>query len=126
MILRRVPVGDLALVNGNFVFLQAGPEYTRQRLAARLKFFLGEWFLDRRLGIPYYRHVFVKNPNLDVVRRIFTTVITRCPGVLALTNLELDYNPSARTLGVSFHATVEGGEVRVNPGDPDFILDLQA
>lgn len=124
MIVRVIPAGDLALVNGNFVFLPPGPEYTRQKLAARLKFFLGEWFLDRRLGIPYYRHVFVKNPDMNVVRRIFTNVITRCPGVLALTKLELDHSPSERTLGVAFVATVEGGEVRVNPGDADFILNL--
>lgn len=124
MILRRIPAGDLALVNHTLVWV-TGPAYTRQRLAARLKSFLGEWFLDRRRGIPYYRHVFVRNPNLDVVRRIFTQVITRCPGVLALTSLELDYNPSARTLGVSFRATVEGGEtIIVSPGDPDFVLNL--
>lgn len=124
MILRTIPVGDLALVNGDLVFLQPGPEYTQQKLASRLKFFLGEWFLDRRLGIPYYRHVFVKSPDMNVVRRIFTDVITRCPGVLALTNLEFDYDPSERTLGVSFHATVEGGTIIVNPGDADFILQL--
>lgn len=126
MIVRTIPAGDLALVNGTFVWLQQGPEWVRQKLAQRLKMFLGEWFLDRRLGVPYFKHVFVSNPNLDQVRQMFRKVILGTPGVLSIEGdtITLDYNPTARSLGVSFAAICEAGKVTVNPGDPDFIISL--
>jgi hypothetical protein len=126
MIVRIIPAGDLALVGGTFVFLQPGPEYTRQKLAARLKFFLGEWFLDRRLGVPYFKHVFVRNPDLDVIRQMFRKVILGTAGVLGIVDdaITLTYDRVSRSLSVSFAALVEGGVVTVNPGDPDFIISL--
>lgn len=125
MIVRVIPAGDLALSEtGDLVWL-TGPAYIRQRISARLKFFLGEWFLDRRLGVPYFKHVFVKNPNMDTVRQVFRRVIAGTPGVLALNVLTVDYDPTARSLAVGFEATVEDGVIRVTSGDPDFIIALE-
>lgn len=128
MIIRIIPVGDIALFNGSYR-IDSGPEYTRTRLAARLKFFKGEYFLDTRKGVPYYDHVFVKNPNIDVVRTMFRRVILGTPGVLSLVgtpDIQIDYRPSLRAAAVGFHAKVEGGDVRVAVGDPDFIISLAA
>lgn len=128
MIVRVIPAGDIALVNGSYV-IETGAAYTRTRLAARLKFFKGEYFLDRRKGVPYYDHVFVKNPNIDVVRTLFRRVILGTPGVLSLRgtpDVQIEYNPAIRMAAVGFHAMVEGGEVRVALNDPDFIVSLQA
>lgn len=125
MITRIVPAGDIALVDGSYV-IDKGVHYTRTRLAARLQFFLGEYFLDRRLGVPYFRYVFVRNPNLDLIRLLYRRVITTCPGIVSLNKLELNYQPRARKLGVSFHATAEDGNIIVEPGDEQFIISLEA
>lgn len=127
MIVRKIPAGDLALDDtGNFVWLQSGPQYVRQKLSQRLKFFLGEWFLDRRLGVPYFRHVFVRNPDLDQVRQMFRKVILGTRGVLSIDGdtITFDFDPAARTLGVAFACFCETGNVTVNPGDTDFIITL--
>ena len=127
MIVRRIPAGDLELdATGHFVWLQPGPELVRQKLAQRLKFFLGEWFLDRRLGVPYFKHVFIRNPDLDVIRAMFRKVILGTRGVLGIVGdaITLDFDRVNRTLAVSFACTCEGGTVTVNPGDTDFIISL--
>ena len=72
-LIRTIPAGDLAIENGHFV-LARGVGYVRQKLSVRFKFFLGEWFLDLREGVPYYRDVFTWNPNLPVIRALFRRV----------------------------------------------------
>lgn len=124
-IIRVIPAGDLALVGGTLAFVD-GPQLVRQRLMSRFRFFLGEWFLDQRLGVPYFRDVLVKNPDLGVIRSLFRRLILTTPGVLSLTSFELLYDDSARTLSFDFSARVTGGNVVVTPDDLDFILDVAA
>jgi hypothetical protein len=129
-VLRIIPAGDLAIEKGNLVELGGTPEthvrYVRQKLAARFRFFLGEWFLNQNEGAPYIRDVFVKNPNLDVVRSMFLKLIRETPGVLDVVGFAMVYDPRQRTLAFSFQARVEGGDIVVKPEDRDFILNLAA
>lgn len=119
-----IPKGDLALDEyRTFTFVQEVP-LIRQRLSSRFKFFLGEYFLDLRQGIPYYRDVFLKHPDLDVVRTLFRKVILSTPGVQTLASFNLAYDDSARLLTFDFQAVVEGGVIVVTPDDDDFIVDF--
>jgi hypothetical protein len=122
---RVIPAGDLALAQGSFVIAD-GVEYIRQKLGARFKFFLGEWFLDKREGVPYFRDVFVKNPNLDVIRSLFRRVALSVPGVLSVPAMTVSYDRPARSLAFAFRARVTGGVVEVSAGDRDFIVDVGA
>src|SRR5688572_17356184 len=105
-----IPAGDLALVNGSYV-VASGPEYIRQSIAARFKFFLGEWFRDQREGVPYYRDVFKKNPDLDVVRAIFRRILEETPGVIEVTRFDIVFNHAERSLAFNFEARVTDGVV---------------
>lgn len=96
----RLTTGQLTLVDGN--------DAVRQHIANRLRFFLGEWFLDLRQGLPFYQDVLVKNPDRESVRSIFRTTILRTPGVEAVDELQLTVSAS-RVLSVSFRARLEDG-----------------
>ena len=135
---RLIPTGDLALSNdsplrstgiaslnagGSLVEIE-GVEQVRQRLVSRLRFFRGEWFLDLRQGIPYYRDVLVKNPRSPAIRSLFRRVILDTPGVLSLPRLDLVIDERARRGQLVFEAVVEGGKIVVTPGDKDFLVDL--
>lgn len=126
-VLALIPSGDLALVNGDFSFIE-GTKFTRQKLAARFQFFKGEWFLDQRQGLPYFRDVFVKNPNLDLIRSLFQKVIVDTPGIASVSNLQLVFDPGARTLAFSFTAKLKNGGAPfvVTPEDRDFLVDISA
>lgn len=122
-VLRVIPVGDLDLKNGSPYFID-GPAYIRQKLSARFRFFLGEWFLNQLEGVPYYRDVFVANPNTDVIASLFKRVILTCPGVLSIASYKMNFDPVARSMTFSFQAVVDGGVITVNPGDADFLVSV--
>lgn len=128
---RVIPTGDVELgpkkANGKrSIVLVSGPRYVRQKIAARLNFFLDEWFLDRRLGVPYYRDVFLQNPDLDITRSVFRSVILSVQEVAAVDKLTLAYAPKERTLAVEFDAPlVSGGILQVRQPDAPFIIRVQ-
>lgn len=67
------------------VQLVTGPAYTRQAVSIRLKFFLGEWFLDLTAGIPYYQRIFKKQQNAKAqIDAIFKDAILGTPTVNSL------------------------------------------
>ncbi len=125
---RTIPAGDLAIENGDLVVLGKTPEtrvqYMRQKIASRFKFFTGEWFLDQREGVPYYRDVFVKNPNLDLIRSLFLKLLRETPGVLDVPEFKVSFDAATRTGTFTFQAIVTDGEVTVTAKDEDFILNL--
>ena len=127
-----VPAGDIALAGdgadalgnnrfGSYVIVE-GLLHTRQRLAVRLNFFAGEWFVDLRQGVPYYRDVFVKNPNDPLIRSLFRTVVLDTPGIISCPTLELVRDPATRRARVVFEAVSVDGVISVGPNDDDFLL----
>jgi hypothetical protein len=87
---------------------------TAQRLKVRLKFFLTEWFLDRRSGVPYLQEILEKSPDLQYVENIFKTVILTTPRVIQLTSFSLDYDNLTRRLIVTFSVLTDDGEIIFN------------
>ena len=98
----NVTTGDLQLTSG-----LAG---IAQHLRIRLRFFLGEWFLDTRLGVPYFEQILVKNPGTSVVRTIMRDVVITTPGVASMNDFVTDFDGATRTLSVSFTAVTTSGE----------------
>ena len=100
---------DLDFTGGDLKLLD-GAEAIRQHIKIRLQTFLGEWFLDQRIGIPYFQSILVKNPNTNAVRVIFNAAILTTPGVETLQELELDFDSPTRRLDVSFKALLTDSE----------------
>ena len=111
---------DLDL-SGHRLNIVDGDDAIEQHLLIRLKFFLNEWFLDSRVGVPYFRDILVRNPNIDLIRNIYKTTILDTPGIKSLESIELDIDTATRTLNLSFSCTLDSGTVLTY--DP-FILEL--
>lgn len=101
------PTGDIALVAGQIVFV-FGDQAVKQHVRNRLLFVRGEWYVDRRLGVPYYQNILIKNPDLDALRALFRRVIVETPGVASCETLQLDLSP-ARVATVSFAGRLDSG-----------------
>jgi len=110
--------GDLQILNGD-LSLTSGIDGIAQNIRIRLNFFLGEWFLDTSQGMPYFQNVLVKQPNSQAIRAIFRKAILTTPGVLSVTNLELDLDNSLRKLSVSFQAETTDGTLVF---EQDFVI----
>jgi hypothetical protein len=59
-------------------------EEVAQLLYTRYRFFQGEWFLDRRLGVPYYQSILGMKVSNAIVTRILRAVAETCPGVASV------------------------------------------
>jgi hypothetical protein len=109
----KLSSGDIDLSGSQFS-LTRGNDAIAQHVSIRLQLFQGEWFLDTRVGIPYYRDILVKNPNLPAIGSIFQEVISTTTGIKSIGNFNLEFLRTERILNVTFQAASE---------DSDEILD---
>ena len=63
-----VNISDIVLTDDGDIMLIDNAERVAQQIVISLRFWLGEWFLDTSLGVPYLEYVLVKNPNINHVR----------------------------------------------------------
>lgn len=105
--------GELAIENNSFVLVE-GPEEIEQLLTQRLNTFLGEWFLDKSIGIPYFQEILKKNPNPSDIEAIFVDKITKTTGLKELNSLEILIDSSIREMRINFNAKIDGDPANHN------------
>ena len=123
-----IPAGDLRLdptpEGKSVLVLYKGSDFVRQKIIARFQFFLGEWFLDTRLGIPYYRDMVGTDPDFAVIRSIFRKVLQSIPEIATIDKLTVSLDVD-RNLSVEFDANlVAGGVLEIRQPDLPFIIRL--
>lgn len=94
-----------------------GADYVRQKLQTKLRLFLGEWFLDLNVGVPYFQDILKKQVSTNVIASIFKDVILETPGVIELQEFVLDYDNIARDLKLDFTVRSETGSITINLED---------
>lgn len=100
--------GDLLITNNAFT-LTEGVEAIRQHLQCKFRLFLGEWFLDLDVGVPWFQEVFKKSTSFVVLQEIFKDTILTTPGVIQLTKFQFDYERFTREALLEFSCeTTEG------------------
>jgi len=99
---------DLSIVDGI--------EWVRQKLAIRLQFFYGEWYLDTTQGVKYFDEIFIKNPTLARIQSILKAVITDTPEVNELLSMQCDLDNTNRQLTVTFTVNTTFGNITMSTG----------
>lgn len=100
---------DIVFVNGGCMVTYTPQEVVVQRLKIALSTFMGEWFLDTSLGIPYFQQILGQKRSKDGVDVIFQTAISNLDLVEQLVSFESTADSSLRTYEASFSVrTVEG------------------
>jgi len=101
---------DLLLVNNDLPVV-SGDEWALQKLAIRLQFFLGEYYLDTSKGVRFYQDVFKKNPDIPTIDAMYKREIIASPGVNELLSFSSAYTNSTRTYSIRFKVRLNGGTV---------------
>lgn len=123
-IIRTNQIGDLAVQSGRLQEV-VGADYVRQKLASRFRFFLGEWFADKREGIPYFRDVLRKGADPDVIRSVFRSVLRNTPGVVSVKKFDVQLDTRQRRLSFEFEAlAADGTIIRVTRTDSPFLVEI--
>jgi len=100
--------GDLDTTNNKFSVVD-GYDAINQNLKVRFRTFLGEWFLDTSIGMPWFQEFLVKNPNKLIMDARIRACILGTPGIIALQSINYDFNPSTRNMAISFVAKLQSG-----------------
>lgn len=87
-----------------------------QRLKQRLKFFYGEWFLDKTKGLPWFQLIWVKGTKAELIEAAFIDMIIGTDGVTSLQSFDdLDLDSATRKLSVKFDVkTINGETLTIN------------
>lgn len=105
--------GDLALdETGDLAWFKPSEAdlETLQRLRTRLGLFRGEWFADKRVGLPWYQRILGRKDVSDASKRaIFARVIRTCPGVASLDTLSLEDTAVPREKALVFTGRLVSG-----------------
>lgn len=102
---------DIFFEKGGIRLVEDGAEVV-QHVRTRLLFYMGEWFLDKLAGVPYFQSIFVKPADLGNIESIFKTKILETPGVLQLNEFTMTYQgQSQRKLTVEFSAETTFGTI---------------
>lgn len=100
--------GDIYFEGARSAFVSDSLE-AAQHISTRLKFFLGEWFLDETAGTPWYQSIFVKPADLAQIEINIKNRILQTDGVTDLVTFNMRYE--RRQLIVDFTYTDQYGGV---------------
>jgi len=110
--------GDADTTGGRLHLTETLREYVAQTLSCRLKFLLGEWFLDVKKGTPMFRYILgVKNPDVEFIKSVFGRVIRGTTGVAEIVRLDVKLDKRTRKCSVDFEVMLVNGETFKNQGD---------
>jgi len=97
---------DIIFVNGQCPVTQRLTDVVAQRLKITLYTFLGEWFLDTSIGVPYFQQIFGKVRSKSTIDLIFQRVIANDPDVIEILSFESELAASTRGYTMTFQVRV--------------------
>lgn len=104
----NIASNDLVIKNNDLILID-NAERVAQQVLITLRFWLGEWFLDTREGVPYLEYILVKNPNMSHIKQILTEKIKSVDGVNSIVSLNFDFRRIRRELYVDFEINTDYG-----------------
>jgi hypothetical protein len=93
---------DLIFINGACPVTTVATQTVAQKLKVHLQTFLGEWFLDEDVGIPYHQKIFGKHSSNQAVDLIFQTKILETAGVLEIIEFDSMLDVGTRRYSLTF------------------------
>lgn len=100
---------DLLFVNGATPVTQDPRDVLAQRLKINLMTFLGEWFLDQDVGVPYFQRIFAKQSSKASVDAIFQEKILSTQGVVQILEYNSSLESATRTFSFTFRVLTQDG-----------------
>lgn len=105
---------DLVFVNGVTTVTHSQSEIVTQRLKITLYTFLGEWFLDTSIGVPYFQQIFGKVRSKSAIDVVFQNIISADEGVLEIREFTSTLSNSDRGYTMTFKVKVADSSLTDN------------
>lgn len=109
--------GNLALDSNHDIIIGrgatriSGAAQVAQLVKCRLLTLMGEWKLDSSIGLPWFEAIFTKQVRPADIEAAIANIIRGTPGVQQLISIEIDADYRVRSLGISFSAISDYGDI---------------
>ena len=109
--------GNLALDSNHDIIIGrgttriSGAAQVAQLVKCRLLTIFGEWKLDSSLGLPWFEAIFTKQVRPSDIEAAIANIIRGTAGVQQLISIDIDADYRARSLGISFTALSDYGDI---------------
>lgn len=109
--------GNLALDSNHDIIIGrgttriSGAAQVAQLVKCRLLTIFGEWKLDNSLGLPWFEAIFTKQVRPSDIEAAIANIIRGTAGVQQLISIDIDADYQARSLGISFTALSDYGNI---------------
>ena len=97
--------------NHGFRITQSELEYLAQKVRSVISIFLGEYFIDQSLGIPYIPETDMKTGHRAILETALRTKIVAIKGIRKLVHFVSVYEPGSRKLYIDFVAETDANEI---------------
>lgn len=101
---------DIDITSSTMHLTPTVDETCKQRVIVRLLTYRNEWFLDRKVGVPYYESILGKNRSKETIDSILKRTILQTEGVISLDYYRSKFEYTGREYYLYFWMTVEGGK----------------
>lgn len=115
---------DLQVSEGNLTIIRDLDLVIAQKLTCLMQLYLGEWFADTRIGMPYYQAILVKGADLNAIGQIFRNAFSQVNGVKSIVSADLNFISTTRTLIAVFSIETDSGAILVGGIGKPFIVKV--
>lgn len=84
--------------------------YVRQNLSVTFNFWAAEWYLDTRQGVQYFKLLYGRKYDRNLLNALFRDIAMATIGVGSVDSLALRYDNPTRTVWVDFSGTTDTGD----------------
>ena len=116
-----IEIKDFVLDNLNLRLTSNATEYWSQKIENTLQTNLGEYFLDRTIGVPYWGpkgQIVKKTADLNEIQDLLILAVVGIEGINNVERFDAEYNQATRAYIVQLRAMTDTGieiegEIRV-------------
>jgi CRISPR/Cas system CSM-associated protein Csm3 (group 7 of RAMP superfamily) len=100
--------------NGRLRYTKTELEFTAQKVRHELSLFLGEWFIDPEMGLPYLPGSIKKSEHRTVLESAIRAKLISIEDVNSIIEFNPRYDKSERLLEVAFVLDTKAGKLDSN------------
>lgn len=82
-----------------------------QRIKVALQVFMGEWFLNRDQGVPFFQEILKANPDISQVRNLLFSEVSRVQDVDEILEFNISFDSTTRIFGTTFKVRASDGTI---------------
>lgn len=102
---------DIEVKDFNPRLTQNNVEWVAQTIQNRLSTFLGEWYLNRNIGLPYFERILQKQSDITDINGLFLAEINAISLIDKVESFETTYDTTTRLFLVGFTVRVNGESI---------------